>query len=172
MRHAGLNVTLFPFETKKKSLILLSSMHFDAAMDADKPKVISFHNCSVVFIPSTRWLVYDHSAAADFFNLLDLAAINAYTPISIITGAIDSPRGFLLSLARELTWFGQSTRQGPSVSNISLSSPSNKRKKCQLCRLFVKETARDVVASLQQDCLWLMPLTYMSTICKDCGDHI
>ena len=70
-----------------------------------------------------------------FFNVVDLAAINAYVLFRKVTGRCVSRRQFLKELAKALVSPHQRARAiSPSGDNTRTSTVSLKRRQCHLCR--------------------------------------
>ncbi|XP_072558700.1 uncharacterized protein [Paramormyrops kingsleyae] len=112
LRNGSVSLTIYS-PKKKKTVCLMSSLHRDVAIGDDKkrkPNTITDYNhmkCGVdvldqmarmysVRAPTRRWPV------AVFYNMLDLAAVNAYVLYKGCTGWKGKRRLFLSLLAKEL----------------------------------------------------------------------
>ncbi|XP_041654135.1 uncharacterized protein LOC121516789, partial [Cheilinus undulatus] len=112
LKHDRATLTVYQGKPRK-NVALLSTMHPVVTIGADrkkKPETVSFYNVTKVGVDvldqmarlytvkgaTRRWPV------AVFYNLLDMAAINAYVLLKSCTGQTIPRRAFILQLAKEL----------------------------------------------------------------------
>ena len=147
--HDGITLTIYRCKPTK-NVVLMSTLHPSITIGDDgkkKPETVQFYNNTkygvdvldqmareyTVKAASRRWPVHV------FYNVLDLAAINAWILYKEATLTKISRRAFLLQLAEELVIGYTSTRK-TTESNVSLElrstaageSMSRKRRHCQL----------------------------------------
>ena len=160
-------LTMISYVPKKnKAVILLSTMHHDISIDEEDPKklpeIIKFYNKTKIGVDLVDQMVGTYTCRRQtrrwplklFFNLLDIAALNAYTVFKQVypdqQGTERSRRRFITDLAESLILPHMKTRQKipqlqkatkEAMVRCGLSFPSipppesmlQKRKRCSLC---------------------------------------
>ncbi|XP_049294418.1 uncharacterized protein LOC125769653 [Anopheles funestus] len=136
------DVTLTVYQGKtKKNVVLLSSMHRDVRTGNDqksKPETVSFYNSTKFGVDvvdqmcrkysvksaSRRWPVHS------FFNILDLAGINAWVLYKELTKENISRRDFLFKLGEELA--KEYVENKSANANLPVSGAGGSRRRCQV----------------------------------------
>lgn len=160
------NVTMVSYAPKKnKCVILLSTMHHDTSVNNDakrKPEIISYYNKTKGGVDLMDQMVSTYTCKRQskrwpmtfFFNMIDVAALNAYIVFTqehpnYNTGTTHKRRLFLKDLAKELVMPHMQRRStNPNLrqsvrecmkSFIDISVPqtvqisATKRKRCSVC---------------------------------------
>lgn len=128
-----------------KNVLMLSTMHPDVTISTSskrKPETVLFYNSTkygvdvvdsmsrkyTVKAPSRRWPVHT------FYNVLDLAGINAWVLYKIINGSTMKRRDFLLQLGEELGTLSINNRKTtiPETVPDNLPEKQEKRTRCQV----------------------------------------
>ena len=144
--HDGCTLTVYQAKPTK-NVLLLSTMHSTVDIGDDreaKPETVKFYNSTkfgvdvvdqmarkyTVNAASRRWPVQF------FYNILDLAAINAHILYKLVTGSKISRRRYLLQLSEELgSKFVHerkaSSRQSSRTNSSTSMQKTCKRKHCQ-----------------------------------------
>lgn len=140
------DTTLTVYQTKpNKNVLILSTMHQDITISPSskrKPETVLFYNSTkygvdvvdsmsrkyTVKAASRRWPVHT------FYNLLDLAAINAWVLYKIINNSKIKRRDFLLQLGEELGSQYMTNRKTAIPVEIPENIPGKqeKRTRCQV----------------------------------------
>ena len=104
-----------------------------------------------------------------FFNILDLAAINAWVLYNETTGENISRKNFLFQLAEELSTEYKDPSEPENLNDL-LKSPesSNKRKNCQIGFCNENKTM-NICAGCKKHVCGKCTFKKMS-LCKNCGD--
>ena len=143
-KHDGCTLTVYHAKTTK-NVLFLSTMHATVDTGDDrksKPETVKFYNSTkfgvdvldqmarkyTVNAASRRWSVQS------FYNILNLAAINAHFLYKLVTGSKISRRRYLLRLSQELlSRFFEERKANSHQSSQTNSSmkKSQKRKHCQ-----------------------------------------
>ena len=143
-KHYGCTLTVYQAKTTK-NVLLLSTMHSTVDIDDDqksKRETVNIYNSTkfgvdvvdqmtrkyIVNAASRRWPVQF------FYNILDLAVINAHILYKLVTGSTISRRRYLLRLSEKLrSRFVEEGKVNSHESSITKSSmqKSRKRKHCQ-----------------------------------------
>lgn len=166
---------------EKKNVCLISTMHdaprVDNTNEKKKPHVIMFYNRNKVgvdAIDQMARLYSTHSATrrwplAVWTNILDLAAINAWTVYKKVTGRTISRKRFILQLCEDLRKHHVSSKITAVQSIASPTTASRKRRKCRgrncknatvtICRSCEKPTCGKCCAKEDR---------VIHVICKDC----
>lgn len=109
------NATLTVYKSKPtKKVLVLSTKHNSVKIEKDKkklPETILFYNKTKFGVDITDQMARKYSVKSGsrrwplqvFFNILDLAAINAWVLYNEITGENISRKDFLFQLAEELS---------------------------------------------------------------------
>ncbi|XP_076814690.1 uncharacterized protein LOC143460899 [Clavelina lepadiformis] len=153
---------------KNKAVVLLSTMHHDISIDEEDPKkrpeIIRFYNKTKIGVNLVDQMVQTYTCKRQtrrwplvlFYNLLDIAALNAYTIFRQVypdyqSGQGSKRRGFITDLANCLILPHMMTRQkipqlhratreamvrcGLAFRSTSLQTANTlqKRKRCSLC---------------------------------------
>lgn len=136
--------TLTTYQGKeKKNVLVLSSMHDEVAItggDKKKPETIIFYNETKFGVDVVDQMCRKYSTKASsrrwpvqiFYNLLDLAGINAYALYKETIQSKISRRDFLLKLAEELSLPYQNARINSIPPQAAV--PVVKRKHCQVLK--------------------------------------
>lgn len=173
------SLNLVKYQAKQlKTVALLSTLHKGAACQTDgkkKPESVLYYNenkCGVDMLDSMcrqmstkagcrRWPL------AVFFNLLDIAGINAWIIFAKTTGSHMSRRQFLRQLSVELTEGTTSSRHRPTAASVSPSSTAGQlgtRVNCQV-RAACKRNRTTVMCDV---CKRPVCGKCMAAICKQC----
>lgn len=139
------DITLTVYRGKtNKNVIVMSSMHPDVTIEKgvkSKPETVSFYNLSKygvdvvdqmarkfsVKASSRRWPVHS------WYNVLDLAGINAWILYKTLTKEKISRRDFLLKLGEELIKANTESRRGvPEADDVNLPVSAGQRRRCQV----------------------------------------
>jgi hypothetical protein len=141
----GILLTSYKAKSTKNVLLLSSRHEYGSVSDESakmKPNTIRFYNdtkfgvdaldnmCKTCTVKSgvRRWPL------ATFFNMLDLAAINAFILYKFVTGKRISRRTFLKMLVEDLVDISVKRVQPPPIPLESVSIHLGKRKQCAHCR--------------------------------------
>lgn len=139
------DTTITSYQGKtNKNVLLLSTMHTSVAVDEDTqkklPETVSLYNSTkfgvdildqmsrlyTVKFGCRRWPMHV------FFNVLDLAGINAWILYRETTGEEVTRRMFLFKLAEELSSAYIQSRKRPVPTSIATVETSKVRKTCQI----------------------------------------
>lgn len=140
------DTSLTVYQSKSnKNVLMLSTMHPDVTISNSskkKPETVLFYNSTkygvdvvdsmsrkyTVKAPSRRWPVHT------FYNVLDLAGINAWVLYKMINGSKMKRRDFLLQLGEELGTLSMNNRKTTIPENIPEHIPEKqeKRTRCQV----------------------------------------
>ncbi|KAK7896637.1 hypothetical protein WMY93_021962 [Mugilogobius chulae] len=141
--------TLTVYQAKrKKTVSVLSTMHQAVSTRSDlkkKPETITYYNVSKVGVDCLDQMTRKYTVkgatrrwpVAVFYNILDLAAINAWILFRQCTGSSISRRDFILELAKQLREDYLSSKSKPAqLPPLSPPHPEvqAKRRQCQ-CKL-------------------------------------
>ena len=143
-KHGGCTLTVYQAKTTK-NVFLLTTMHFIVDTDDDrksKPESVKFYNftkfgADVVNQMARKYTVNASSRSWPvqfFYNILDLAAINAHILNKLVIGSKISRRRYFLQLSEELrSSFVEERKANSHQSSHTNSSlqKSHKRKHCQ-----------------------------------------
>jgi hypothetical protein len=148
--HSHSSVTITTYRCKpKKNVVLMSTLHSSIFIgnDAKKlPETVDFYNNTKYGVDVVDQMARKYSVKAGgrrwpvhvFYNILDLAAINAWILYKELTGNTVSRRNFILQLADELRLLHlrdrQSTSRRAHVGVQQQSSSSQKRPHCQIAK--------------------------------------
>ena len=147
LKHEDFTLTIYRCKPSK-NVVIMSSLHnfVDIATEQVKklPETVSFYNSTKYGVDVLDQMCRKYSVKAAsrrwpvhvWYNILDLAAINAWILYKSVTGQKISRRNFIVQLAEELRQSGSKQ----SVSKLSLSpvapasADSRKRRHCQVAR--------------------------------------
>lgn len=112
MKHDDITLTVYQGK-KQKNVILLSSLHPDVEVGTDRkklPETVAFYNNTKCGVDTLDQMARMYSTKAGsrrwpvqvFYNVLDLAAINAWILYQSVIGKKISRHRFMLELAEEL----------------------------------------------------------------------
>ena len=142
-KHDGCTLIVYQAKTTK-NVLLLSTMHSTLDIGDDrksKPETVNFYNSTKFGVDVVDQMArkYTVNAASRrwpmqfFYNILDLAAINAHILYKLVTGSKISRRRYLLRLFEELrsrfVEEGKVNSHESSITNSSMQK-SRKRKHC------------------------------------------
>lgn len=139
------SMNLVRYQTKqRKTVAVLSTLHKGASCQEDgkrKPKSVLYYNenkCGVDMLDSMCRQMSTKAACrrwtlSVFFNILDLAAINAWIIFKKKTGSSISRRQFLYNLSQELRQAEVSRRSGNNSSSSQIGLSEEKLSKRVTC---------------------------------------
>lgn len=178
------NITLTSYQGKKnKNVILLSTLHSSVEFESNEkktPDVIKFYNSTKfgvdvldqmarkysVKAPSRRWPVHV------FYNILDLAGINAWILYKEATKESISRRDFLLRLAEELREeYTSKNKLVPALSgpmHVQDPAESKKRKKCQIKKCKGNKTVNICDSCKKSVCGYCTRKVRKISFCSNC----
>jgi len=157
------DITLTSYQGKvKKNVIILSTMHSGVLVDqtAEKktPDTVKYYNdtkCGVDVVDqmsrkysvragTRRWPVHV------FYNVLDLAMINAHALFKLVTNSKVSRRSFIFSVAEELAgpYVNSRSRITEIQTPVTVPNPS-KRRQCQI-GLCNKNKTKDICSKCKK----------------------
>ena len=143
------NCTLTVYKAKQnKKVLILSSMHQSVKIeknDACIPETIRLYNSTKFGVDVTDQMARKYSVKSKsrrwplqvFFNILDLAGINAWILYKETTGSLISRQNFLFQLGEELISEYQKEQQPgkeeePAKAARNISARTSDRKTCQI----------------------------------------
>lgn len=136
--------TLTVYQAKvNKNVIVLSTMHSSTSISEDskkKPETILYYNNTKYGVDVVDQMARKYSVKAGsrrwpvhvFYNILDLAAINAYVIYKEITGNQIKRRDFILMLCEELAEKYSNARFTGAETSQNICGESKKRRTCQI----------------------------------------
>ncbi|KAK6300563.1 hypothetical protein J4Q44_G00286610 [Coregonus suidteri] len=140
LKHDKATLTLYRCKPRE-NVCILSTMHPTVAIGGDtkrKPETLTHYNNTKVGVDkmarqctvkaaTQRWPV------AVFYNLLDLAAINAHVLFTVCTGKTMPRREFIMQLALELRENHMMARGKAAAHDVPNDAPrlSEKKRQCQ-----------------------------------------
>lgn len=172
------NATLTVYQGKaKKNVCILSTVHTDVAITSGqkaKPETVTYYNRTKVVVdvldqmarkysvkaPTRRWPV------AVFYNILDLAAINASILFQKCTNERMSRRNFIMRLATEL----RAGHMKAKATQLMVRGPEPRqqqqmeiRRQCQVRRNCKKNKTKHTCNKCQRvvcgSCIWKLEIT-------------
>ncbi|GBP55934.1 ATP-dependent DNA helicase PIF1 [Eumeta japonica] len=154
------DTTLTVYQTKpNKNVLMLSTMHQDITISSSskkKPETVLFYNSTkygvdvvdsmsrkyTVKAASRRWPVHT------FYNLLDLAAINAWVLYKIINNSKIKRRDFVLQLGEKLGSQYMNNRKTTIPTEIPENLPERQEKRTR-CQIFSNMSKSKVLNDLE-----------------------
>ena len=140
-KHGGCTLTVHQAKTTK-NVLLLTTMHATVDDRKSKPEIVKFYNSTRFGVDVLDQMARKYTANAAscrwpvqfFYNILDLAAINAHILHELVIGSKISRQRYLLWLSKELrSKFVEERKTNLHQSSHTNSSmqKSQKRKHCQ-----------------------------------------
>lgn len=176
--------TLTVYQSKpNKNVLLLSSMHRSVAVDNQKkrlPETVAYYNNTKYGVDVLDQMARRYSTKNSsrrwpiqvFYNMLDLAGINAVILYREVTGEKISRKDFLLSLATEMQQaFKKSVATNDDIeSDIEVEEvvASNKRKQCQVRLCKNNKAAETCYKCKKQTCGKCTSKVFKKLLCKKC----
>ncbi|XP_029441015.1 uncharacterized protein LOC115080763 isoform X2 [Rhinatrema bivittatum] len=179
------DTTMTVYQRKaNKNVILLSTMHPDVQLGPDtkrKPNTVTFYNETKsgvdvidqmarkysVKAASRRWPVHT------FYNMLDLAAINAWILYKTVTNVKVSRRDFILKLGKELAEENITSRNRAMASAedfTDLSAAASSLRSCQVKKACNKARSPNQ-CSICKKAVCKKCIGKKSFICADCANE-
>lgn len=167
-----------------KKVLILSSMHSSIEIEKNNtriPETIRFYNSTKFGVDVTDQMARKYSVKSKcqrwplqvFFNILDLAGINAWILYKETTGEEISRQEFLFQLAEELGTEYQKERQlskeCSSKTIINTATDSSGRKSCQIRYCKVNKTNKICIKRKQYVCGKCA--IQNAVICKKCAEN-
>lgn len=181
LRHDNATLTVYQCKAKK-NVCILSTVHTAVAITSGpkaKPETITYYNRTKVGVdvldqmarkysvkaPTRRWPV------AVFYNILDMAAINASILFRKCTAERMSRRNFIMQLAKDL----RSDHMKAKATQMMVREPGRtheqqqmgRRRQCQVRRHCTKNKTKDTCGKCHKvvcgSCTWKVDIT-----CVDC----
>uniref|UniRef100_A0A3B3SZ47 PiggyBac transposable element-derived protein domain-containing protein n=1 Tax=Paramormyrops kingsleyae TaxID=1676925 RepID=A0A3B3SZ47_9TELE len=149
------NATLTVYQCKaRKNVCILSTVHTSVSITSgqkSKPETVTYYNRTKVGVDVLDQMVRKYSVKAPtrrwpvtvFYNMLDLAAINASILFKECTHEKVSRRNFILRLANELRSTHKSAKARQVVVHRKVQKQTEKRRQCQVRRNCNKNKTKD-----------------------------
>ena len=139
---SSLNLTVYQAK-QNKSVLILSTLHRGAAREGDgkkKPEAVLYYNCNKCGVDMLDYMCREMSTKAAcrrwplavFFNVLDLAGVNAWIIYKTKTGSKISRRKFLFQLSQQLRESEVSRKAAEVVDVCPASGKFMKRVTCEV----------------------------------------
>lgn len=188
LKHDMYTLTVYKCKPKK-NVVLLSSLHqsVGVALDQKKiPETIEFYNSTKYGVDVVDQMARKYSVKASsrrwpvqvFYNILDLAAINAWILYKETTGAPITRREFILKLAGELSKpYAQGRAVNIRASAIDVIGEADmqvrgtKRRKCQIARCKGNKTCDTCSVCKKAVCGVCTAKALTRHLCVDCDNR-
>lgn len=188
LKHDMFTLTVYKCKPNK-NVILLSSLHQSVGIASDPkkiPETVAFYNSTKYGVDVVDQMARKYSVKASsrrwpvqvFYNILDLAAINAWILYKETTGIAITRRQFILKLADELS---KPYAQERSVNMRSaarrvlqeadMQVRGTKRRKCQVARCKGNKTCDTCSVCKKAVCGVCTAQALTRYICAECDNH-
>ncbi|XP_074521245.1 uncharacterized protein LOC141786531 [Halichoeres trimaculatus] len=142
LKHDQATLTVYQ-SRKRESVVLLSTMHPTVSLCSDRqrtPETVIFHDDTKAGVDALDQMAHLYSVknltprrlTAVFYNLLDIAGVNAYILLKACTSTPIPRRAFSLQLAKELRQELMSTKTSVQMINLELAQEPGIKKHCQV----------------------------------------
>ncbi|KAK7891607.1 hypothetical protein WMY93_023570 [Mugilogobius chulae] len=161
LKHDRTTLTIYQGKAKK-NVCVLSSLHQTVAVESDrkkKPETVCFYNKSKCGVDTLDQMARKYTVKgatrrwplAVFYNILDLAAINAWVLFQQCTGTNIARRAFILELAKELRRDVLQAKASSNAPELQLHPqvPGNRRQ-CQINRHCKKNRTTTICCGCQK----------------------
>lgn len=179
--------TLTVYQGKKnKNVIILSTLHPEVAVSKEgkkKPETVTFYNATKYGVDIVDQMIRKYSTKVAcrrwpmhvFYNILDMAAINAWIIYNQVTKNNLKRKAFILQLVNELTNGKQqkAAQQRESQSNEEAGvgpDKSRKRKKCQVG--MCKGNKTNDICEICKKAVCGKCVRKVPTVCSKCGFNV
>lgn len=185
LKHECYTLTVYKCKPQK-NVILLSSLHQSVGIrDNPKkiPETVEFYNSTKFGVDVIDQMARTYSVKAAsrrwpvqvFYNILDLAGINAWVLFKEVTGKSITRRDFLLKLATELSdpYVASRVRHQATDDDDAdeeYIEPAMKRRKCQISYCKGNKTKDSYVKCKKAVCGSCTALVITRNICVKCGN--
>lgn len=174
-----LTVTVYKGKPNKK-VVILSSMHNSITIENNEkclPETVKFYNQTKFGVDVTDLMARKYSVKSKsrrwplqvFFNILDLAGINAWILYKETTGEKITRQDFLFMLAKELVQDYKNTNMEKSFLKLPPDNTSNIRKKCQIRHCNGNKATR--ICSSCKKAVCGKCTIHISIICQNCSEN-
>ncbi|KAK7881439.1 hypothetical protein WMY93_029848 [Mugilogobius chulae] len=163
LKHGRTTLTIYQGKAKK-NVCILSSLHQTVAVESDrkkKPETVCFYNKSKCGVDTLDQMARKYTVKgatrrwplAVFYNILDLAAINAWVLFQQCTGTNISRRAFILELAKELrrdVLRAKASSNAPELQLLPHPQVPGNRRQCQINRYCKKNRTTTICCGCQK----------------------
>ena len=183
--HRYSDISLTTYRCKpKKNVVLMSSLHPTVTIGNDEkklPETVHFYNNTKYGVDVVDQMARKYSVKASsrrwpvhvFYNILDLAAINAWVLYKEVTGKTITRQDFILQLAEELSAAYAKERQTKALSSETFGTDREtpttakmKRRHCQIAKCKGLKTVDTCTCCHKAVCTQCT--AKISRICKIC----
>lgn len=182
--YCSIDCTLTIYKAKpNRKVLILSSMHHSVEVEENDtriPETIRFYNSTKIGVNGTNRMTRNYTVKSKcrrwplqvFFNILDLAALNAWILYKETTAEEISRQEFLFQLAEELAVEYQKElqigKEDQAKQVINISTGSCGRKSCQIRYCKDNKTTKTCLKCKKYAC---GKCTIEKVICKKCSEN-